>query len=99
MLDLFVSKYSKDNSEIIIDCQNTNNGNVKVTIQDYGIGIDKEKQKLLFEPFNRLGAEQSNVEGTGVGLYISKQLIEAMNGQIGFESSKQRGTTFCKQEH
>jgi len=87
-------KYSKDNSQILIDCQNMEYGNIRVTIKDYGIGIDKEKQKQLFEPFNRLGAEQSNVEGTGVGLYISKQLIEAMDGLIGLESEKLQGSSF-----
>jgi len=87
-------KYSKEDSEITIDCQDMEEGNIRILIIDNGIGIDKEKQKLLFKPFNRLGAEQSNIEGTGVGLYTCKRLVEMMNGSIGLESSKQGKTIF-----
>jgi PAS domain S-box-containing protein len=87
-------KYSQDKSEITIDYENTIDSNIRILISDNGIGIEQEKQTNLFEPFNRLGAEQSNIEGTGVGLYICKQLIEMMNGQIGFESNQQTGSIF-----
>ena len=53
-----------------------------------------EKQNQLFQPFNRLGAKDSNIEGTGIGLTISKQLVELMGGQIGFESAEGKGSTF-----
>jgi signal transduction histidine kinase len=48
----------------------------------------------LFQPFSRLGAEHTNIEGTGIGLVITKDLVELMNGQIGVESTEGVGTTF-----
>ncbi len=67
---------------------------VRFVVSDQGPGIAPEKQVLLFQPFNRLGAEATEIEGTGIGLTISKQLIEAMGGRIGFETAAGRGTTF-----
>lgn len=67
---------------------------VIVDIKDTGIGIKKENQKSIFTPFNRLGAEQSEVEGTGIGLVITKQLVELMGGNIGFCSAHGCGTHF-----
>ncbi|MFK5894461.1 MAG: ATP-binding protein [Pseudomonadota bacterium] len=87
-------KYNKKNGTVDINCNNCENGNLRIAIIDNGIGINTEKQKQLFEPFNRLGAEQSNIEGTGVGLYISKQLIDMMKGKIGLETNQKSGTTF-----
>lgn len=63
---------------------------VRFEIQDTGVGIPFEGQKLLFQPFNQL----NRTEGTGLGLSISKNLVEQMNGEIGFDSSPQRGTVF-----
>jgi hypothetical protein len=54
---------------------------VRTTIADNGIGIAPEQQAKLFEPFARLGAEQTQVEGTGLGLALSKGLLEAMGGR------------------
>ncbi len=87
-------KYNTKNGIINIFNHNCEKGNMKISITDSGIGIDIEKQKQLFEPFNRLGAEQSNIEGTGVGLFISKQLIDMMNGKIGVYGNQESGTTF-----
>lgn len=67
---------------------------VRFVVADQGPGIPPEKQILLFQPFNRLGAEATEIEGTGIGLTISKQLIEAMDGRIGFETATGQGTTF-----
>jgi len=64
---------------------------VKVTIKDTGIGISKEKQKELFKPFSRATNKE---KGTGLGLYISKQLAQKMGGDIWFESEEGKGTTF-----
>src|SRR5207302_5161600 len=72
------------------------NGNEKLRIQvrDSGPGIPKEKLARLFTPFDRLGAELSNVEGTGLGLVLSQRLIEAMGGAIGVESDHGQGSMF-----
>ena len=67
---------------------------LRVTVSDDGPGIAKEKQSNIFQPFNRLGMENKNIEGTGIGLTISKQLIELMGGKIGFESAEGRGSKF-----
>lgn len=69
-------------------------GRLRFVVADRGPGIPAEKQAQLFQPFNRLGAEATEIEGTGIGLTISKQLIEAMGGSIGFETASGRGTTF-----
>ncbi len=87
-------KYNKPNGIVEVSYGSTSNDKLRIIISDTGIGIDTKKQKQLFEPFNRLGAEQSNIEGTGVGLYITKQLLDMMNGQIGFENNQESGTTF-----
>lgn len=67
---------------------------IKVTITDTGIGIAKSKHADVFEPFNRLGQENSNIQGAGIGLVVTKDLLEFMNGKIGFEIKEYSGSTF-----
>ena len=62
---------------------------------DTGKGIPADSLKLLFEPFNRLNAENSNIEGTGIGLTITKRIIDLMGGEISVDSEVGVGTTFC----
>jgi PAS domain S-box-containing protein len=69
-------------------------GRMRFSVRDTGPGIPLEQQDLLFLPFSRLGAERSGVEGTGVGLSLSKQLVELMGGTIGVESAAGHGSTF-----
>lgn len=70
------------------------NGCIRISIKDTGYGIAEKYQKKLFQPFNRLGHETSTIEGTGIGLAITKDLIEKMNGQVGFETTEGVGSTF-----
>jgi CheY-like chemotaxis protein len=63
-------------------------------VTDTGVGIRPEKQMLLFTPFERLGAEETGVEGTGLGLALSRGFAEAMGGRLGVESEVDRGSTF-----
>ena len=79
---------------ININCTPQNNTHIRVSVSDTGIGISPQNQKKLFTAFNRLGQENSTIEGTGIGLLVTKDLIELMNGSIGFESIEQKGTTF-----
>jgi len=65
-----------------------------ISVKDNGLGIDKENLQSLFKPFSRLGAEKSDIEGTGIGLVISKKLISMMNGSISVESSAGEGACF-----
>ena len=69
-------------------------GAVRLSISDTGEGIPEHKLKGLFEPFNRLGADRREIEGTGIGLTISKRLVELMGGTIGVESVVSMGSTF-----
>ncbi len=66
----------------------------RITVSDSGKGLSPEQQEQLFQPFNRLGAEHSGIEGTGIGLAISKRLIELMGGQVGVASQPGSGSTF-----
>ena len=67
---------------------------VRVNIVDTGIGISAENQSSLFTLFNRQGQEDSMIKGTGLGLVVSKDLIELMQGAIGVESIEHQGSTF-----
>jgi signal transduction histidine kinase len=69
-------------------------GHLRVQVTDTGPGIAPEHFGLLFTPFERLGAEATDVEGTGIGLALSKRLVEAMNGAITVESTLGEGSTF-----
>src|SRR5216684_3289787 len=67
---------------------------VRFIVRDTGKGIPAERHREIFEPFNRLGAELAQQEGTGIGLTISRRLVQAMDGKIGFESSVGQGSKF-----
>jgi PAS domain S-box-containing protein len=69
-------------------------GEVQVTVSDTGLGMSAEQLANLFQPFNRLGREASDVQGTGIGLVISRRLAEMMGGTLEVQSQPERGTTF-----
>ena len=69
-------------------------GGVRLQISDTGRGIPAERQRELFHPFNRLGLEHSGVEGTGVGLVVTRRLVERMGGEIRFSSEYGVGSVF-----
>ncbi len=85
-------KYNRDHGRVHVTCE-VMSGLVRIDVADTGAGIPAEKQSLLFQPFERLGAEQSAIEGTGLGLAVSKGLTEAMGGRIGLQSRRD-GSTF-----
>ena len=87
-------KYNCENGKVEINCEDDKKNWLRISIFDTGPGIESERIDELFEPFNRLGKEGSNIQGTGIGLSISKQLIEAMNGRIGVESTAGEGSQF-----
>lgn len=87
-------KYTPSQGTVTLSCSEENSHKIRVSIADSGHGIAIEKQGLLFQPFNRLGAEDTTVEGTGVGLAITKQIIEMMDGTIGVSSALGQGSTF-----
>ena len=67
---------------------------VAIAIDDTGLGLSAEQQAHLFEPFNRLGAERTGVEGTGIGLVIVRKLLEAMQGRLEVRSQLGQGSSF-----
>ena len=88
-------KYNKVGGSVIVDCRATNTpGHVRVTVTDTGAGLPPAKLAQLFQPFNRLGQEGNAEEGTGIGLVVSKRLVELMEGAIGVESTVGTGSVF-----
>lgn len=67
---------------------------VRVSVRDTGMGIPQEKRSELFSPFNRLGAEGTDIEGTGLGLALCKGLVDAMHGSMGVDSVPSVGSAF-----
>ncbi len=86
-------KYNRPGGSVHLSCEKRDS-RTRITVRDTGYGISSEKSLQLFEPFNRLGAETSTIEGTGIGLTITKRLVELMAGHIGFESDPGKGSTF-----
>jgi CheY-like chemotaxis protein len=72
----------------------TTTGRARISVIDTGVGIPPDQLKLLFTPFERLGAEATGIEGTGLGLALSRGLAAAMGGSLGVASGLDRGTTF-----
>ena len=87
-------KYNRPCGSVEIICESRDDGLVAISVTDTGIGISDINQKELFKPFTRLGQECSNIEGTGIGLTITKQLVEMMGGSIDFQSVAGEGSTF-----
>lgn len=86
-------KYNKPNGSVSLSYE-LDPSSVTIIVTDNGIGIPEDQQQFLFLSFSRLGHDKSSIEGSGVGLAISKRIIEAMDGEIGFSSSKGKGSTF-----
>lgn len=87
-------KYNKKKGSVTLSHVVSANGFVRVVVTDTGKGIAIADQEDIFEPFNRLGAEFTDVEGSGIGLTISKQLINLLGGNIGVESQLNIGSSF-----
>jgi PAS domain S-box-containing protein len=88
-------KYNQVGGSVVVECcPTTTPGHVRVTVTDTGPGLPPEKVAQLFEPFNRLGQEENAEEGTGIGLVVSKRLVELMEGVIGVESTVGSGSVF-----
>lgn len=87
-------KYNNMGGEVEVRLELINNTILRLAVRDNGKGIPASRQKEVFQPFNRLNAEYSKVEGSGVGLVITKQLVEMMNGKLDFKSTEGIGTEF-----
>lgn len=87
-------KYNRPDGKVTLSWSETDDGMVRFIVADTGPGIPKDKQRLLFQPFQRLGKEASTIEGTGIGLSICRELMHRMNGRIGFSSEDGKGSSF-----
>jgi signal transduction histidine kinase/CheY-like chemotaxis protein len=87
-------KYNRPDGRVQITLAKSSEGRVRIVVDDTGIGIPPDRLAAAFEPFERLGAELTEIEGTGLGLALSKRLVEAMGGSITIRSEPGSGTTF-----
>ncbi len=87
-------KYNRPQGRVRVFCQLVDGHYFRVSIEDTGRGIPKERQSEVFQPFNRLGAELGSIEGSGVGLVITKQLVSHMGGRVDFTSNEGVGSQF-----
>ena len=89
-------KYNQANGTVVVDadCAREHPERVRVSVKDTGAGLPPDMLAQLFQPFNRLGQERSTEEGTGIGLVMSKRLVELMGGEIGVESTVGIGSVF-----
>jgi len=97
-------KYNRPQGRVELRCQALapdggapGSGGWRITVQDTGPGLDEAQQARLFSAFERLGAEAGRVEGTGLGLALSRGLVRAMGGDIGVHSQPGQGSTFWVQ--
>ena len=86
-------KYNRDRGEVVVNCW-CGDGRMRVEVADTGPGVPPDRLERLFEPFDRLGAEQSGIEGTGLGLALSRSLIEAMGGSLTASNRQAGGAAF-----
>ena len=87
-------KYNRDHGTVEVMCAEGASGRIRISVKDNGVGLPPEKLAQLFQPFNRLGQENGAEEGTGIGLVVTKRLIDLMEGTIGVESKLGEGSEF-----
>lgn len=87
-------KYNREHGTVEVKCTASTSERIRISIKDSGAGLPPEKLAQLFQPFNRLGQEAGTEEGTGIGLVVTKQLVELMGGSIGVESTVGAGSEF-----
>ena len=87
-------KYNKADGTVAVTCSANSPGRIRIGVEDTGKGLTPDQLGQLFQPFNRLGQEATAEEGTGIGLVVSKRLVEWMGGVIGVESTVGEGSVF-----
>jgi len=87
-------KYNQTGGTVIVDCVLPSPERVRISVKDTGAGLSPENLAQLFQPFNRLGQEAGSEEGTGIGLVVSKRLVELMDGKIDVVSVVGKGSEF-----
>ncbi|WP_082551953.1 PAS domain S-box protein [Massilia sp. Root351] len=87
-------KYNREQGAVVVDCADAGPGRVRMSVQDTGPGLRPDQVDALFQPFNRLGQEGGSEEGSGIGLVVTKRLVELMGGTIGVSSTFGTGSVF-----
>ncbi|MDN4036757.1 ATP-binding protein [Massilia sp. YIM B02443] len=87
-------KYNREDGVVVVGCEQPRPDRLRLSVQDTGHGLSQEQLAGLFQPFNRLGQEGGAQEGTGIGLVVTKRLVELMGGEIGVTSSPGVGSVF-----
>jgi signal transduction histidine kinase/CheY-like chemotaxis protein len=87
-------KYNREGGVVALACVPGGPGRIRLSVQDTGVGLSHEQLGHLFEPFNRLGQESGTQEGTGIGLVLTRRLVEMMGGEIAVQSSAGVGSVF-----
>jgi len=87
-------KYNRKGGIVRVRSEQLDSGYLRIVVDDTGYGIPYELQDQIFQPFNRLGAERLDVEGAGIGLVLTKKMVEDMSGEIGFSSVEGEGSSF-----
>jgi signal transduction histidine kinase len=87
-------KYNREGGSVSASCALAEPGSVRISITDSGIGMTPAQLGQLFQPFNRLGREGGLQEGTGMGLVVTRRLVELMDGRIGVDSEEGVGSCF-----
>jgi signal transduction histidine kinase/ActR/RegA family two-component response regulator len=87
-------KYNRPGGRVTLSCEEVDGRMLRIKVTDNGLGIPADQQGKLFTPFERLGHELGQIDGTGIGLSISRQIVEKLDGHIGFESEYNTGSCF-----
>jgi PAS domain S-box-containing protein len=87
-------KYNRPGGTVVVTCAASAPGRIRICVEDTGEGLSPADIAQLFQPFNRLGQAGTTEEGTGIGLVVSKRLVELMGGVIGVESKVGKGSVF-----
>ncbi len=87
-------KYNHAGGAVLVECSVQSDERVRISVKDTGQGLEPDQLARLFEPFNRLGQENGSEEGTGIGLVMTKRLVELMGGVIGVASTDGNGSVF-----
>jgi PAS domain S-box-containing protein len=87
-------KYNRNNGKVIVHYVAQGDTRIRICVEDTGIGMTPMQLTQLFQPFNRLGQEYKTIEGTGIGLVMTKRLVELMGGEMGVESEEGHGSVF-----
>jgi PAS domain S-box-containing protein len=87
-------QYNREGGRVTVDCVKGAEGRVRISVNDTGEGMTSEQTERLFKPFERLEADRKGIPGSGLGLALSKLLVQGMNGTLGVESVPGEGSTF-----